>query len=125
MDDVSYDELTLSMVGRDSSVGMTTRYGLDGPDIKSRWGEKYSTPVQTGSGAHLAPCTRAIVSFQRKKRPNRGVDHPPPSSPEFKERVELYLHSFSESSWPVLRLTLPLLLRFTLPIYYLQKRFSR
>ena len=38
MADVSYDELTLSMAGRDSSVGMATRYGLDGPDIESQWG---------------------------------------------------------------------------------------
>jgi hypothetical protein len=27
------------------------------------------------------------------KRPGRGVDHPPPSSPEVKKRVELYLFS--------------------------------
>jgi len=27
----------LSMVGRDSPVCMATRYGLDGPDIESRW----------------------------------------------------------------------------------------
>ena len=25
-------------VGRDSSVGIATRYGLDGPGIESRWG---------------------------------------------------------------------------------------
>ena len=25
-------------MGRDSSVGMATRYGLDGPGIESRWG---------------------------------------------------------------------------------------
>ena len=24
-------------VGRDSSVGIATRYGLDGPEIESRW----------------------------------------------------------------------------------------
>ena len=28
----------LSIGGRDSSVGMATRYGLDGPGIESRWG---------------------------------------------------------------------------------------
>jgi len=27
------------------------------------------------------------------KRPGRGVDHPPPSSAEDKERVKLYLYS--------------------------------
>jgi hypothetical protein len=35
------------------------------------------------------------------KRPGRGVDHPPPSNAEVKERVELYLYSTSGSSWPV------------------------
>ena len=25
-------------VGRDSSVGIATRYGMDGPGIESRWG---------------------------------------------------------------------------------------
>ena len=33
------------------------------------------------------------VSLSGLKRPGRGVDHPPPSSAEFKERVELYLYS--------------------------------
>ena len=41
------------------------------------------------------------VSFPRVKRPKRGVDHPPPCSTEVKERVQLYLHSPSGSSWPV------------------------
>ena len=35
---------------------------------------------------------------------------PTPSSPEFKERVELYLFSRSRPSWPVLGWTLPLML---------------
>jgi hypothetical protein len=42
------------------------------------------------------------------KRPGRGVHHPPPSSAEVKERVELYLYSPSGPSWLVLRRTLPL-----------------
>jgi hypothetical protein len=32
-------------------------------------------------------------SFPEVKRPERGVDHPPSSSTEVKERVELYLYS--------------------------------
>ena len=27
-------------MGRDSSVGIATRYGLDGPGIESRWGDE-------------------------------------------------------------------------------------
>jgi hypothetical protein len=41
--------------------------------------------------------------FPRGKAPRRGVDHPPISSAEVKETVELYLYSLSVSSWPVLR----------------------
>jgi len=41
------------------------------------------------------------------KRPGRGVDYPPPSSAEVKERVELYLYSPYGPSWPVLRWPLP------------------
>jgi hypothetical protein len=47
-------------------------------------------------------------SFPGVKRPGRGVDHPPPSSAEVKERVELYLYAPSGPSWPVLGRTLPL-----------------
>jgi hypothetical protein len=47
-------------------------------------------------------------SCPRVKRLGRGVDHPPPSSTEVKERVELYIYSPSAPSWPVLRWTLPL-----------------
>jgi hypothetical protein len=31
-------------VGRDSSVGITTGYGLDGPGIESRWGRDFPHP---------------------------------------------------------------------------------
>jgi hypothetical protein len=34
--------------GQDSSVGIATPYGLDGPGIESRWGARFSAPVQTG-----------------------------------------------------------------------------
>jgi hypothetical protein len=63
---------------------------------------------QTGPGAYPASCTMGTGSFPGVKRPGRGVDHPPPSSAEVKERVELYLYSPSGPSWPVLGWTLPL-----------------
>jgi hypothetical protein len=67
-------------------------------------------PFQTDPGAHPATCTMGgyQVSFPGVKRQGRGVDHPPPSSAEIKERVELYLCSPSGPSWPVLGWTLPL-----------------
>ena len=32
------------IVGRDNSVGIATRYGLDGPGIESRWGRDVPHP---------------------------------------------------------------------------------
>jgi hypothetical protein len=89
-------------MGRDSSVGIATRYGLDGPGIESRWGQGFSAAIQTGPGAHPATYTMGTGSFLGVKRPGRGVDHPPPFSAEVKERVQLYLYSPSGLSWPVL-----------------------
>jgi hypothetical protein len=45
------------------------------------------------------------VSFPGKKQPGRGVDHPPPSSAEVKERVQLYLYFPSGPLWAVLGFT--------------------
>jgi len=87
---------------RDSSVGIATRYGLDSPGIESWWGAGFYAPVQTGPGTHPASYTMGTGSFPGVKWPGRGVDHPPQSSAEVKERVEKYLYSPSEPSWPVL-----------------------
>ena len=76
-------------MGRDSSVGIATRYGLNGPGIESRWGARFSATVHTVPEAHPASYTMGSGSFLGVKRPGWGVDHPPPSSAEVKERVEL------------------------------------
>jgi len=44
-------------------VGIAIGYGLDGPGIESRWGARFSAPVQTGPGAHPASCTMGTGSF--------------------------------------------------------------
>jgi hypothetical protein len=36
--------------GRDSSVGIATRYGLDGPGIESRWGRDFPHPSRPTLG---------------------------------------------------------------------------
>ena len=90
------------IVGRDSSVGIATRYGLDGPGIEARWGARFSVHVQTGPGAHPASYTMGTGSFLGVKRPGRGVDNPPPSSADVKESVQLYPYSPSGPSWSVL-----------------------
>jgi len=59
-----------------SSVGIATRYGVDGPGIESRWGGgggvKFSAPVHTGPGAHSASYTKSIGFLSRGKS-GRGV----------------------------------------------------
>jgi hypothetical protein len=72
-------------VGRDSSVGIATRYGLDGPRIESRWRARFSTSVQTGPGTRLASCSMGTRPFPGVKRPERGVDHPPHLAPRLKK----------------------------------------
>ena len=91
-----------AIMGRDSSVGIATRYGLYGPGIESRWGARFSAPVQTGPGAYPASCTMGTGFFPGVKRPGRGVDHPPSYSAEVKERVGLCLYSTSGPSWPLI-----------------------
>jgi hypothetical protein len=85
-----------------SSVDIATCRGLDDPGIESRWEARFSTYVQTGSGAHPASCTVGTGSFPGLNRPGCGIDHPPPSSAKVEERVELYLYSTSGPSLSVL-----------------------
>jgi len=61
-------------------------------------GARFSAPVQTGPGAHPAYCTMSTGSFLGAKRPERGVDHTPPSRAEINERVELNFYSPSGPS---------------------------
>jgi hypothetical protein len=46
-----------------SVVGIATGYGLDGPGIESRWEARFSSPVQTGPGAHPASFRMHTGSF--------------------------------------------------------------
>jgi hypothetical protein len=78
------------------------------PTIQLPVGTRFSAPVQTSPGAHPTFYTMGTRSFPGVKWPGRGVDHPPPSSTEVKETVELYLYSPSGPSWPVLGWPLPL-----------------
>ena len=70
-------------------------------------GARFSAPIQTGPGAHPASLYNGYrVSFPGVKLSGRGVEHPPPSSAEVKETVQLYLYPLSGPSWPVLGRTL-------------------
>ena len=52
-------------MGRVSSVGIATRYGLEGPGIESQWGARFSSPVQTGHVSHPASYTLGTGSLSR------------------------------------------------------------
>ena len=65
-------------------------------------GARFSKPVQNGPEAHPTSYTMSTGSLPGVKRPERGVDHPPPFTTEIKERVELYLYYTSGHSWLVL-----------------------
>jgi hypothetical protein len=68
--------------GRDSSVGIATGYGLDGPGIESRWRAIFFAHVQTGPEAHPASCSMGTGSFPGVKRLGFYAYHTPPSSAE-------------------------------------------
>jgi len=63
-------------------------------------GARFSTPVQTGPGAHPTSFTTVTGYFPEVRRPERFVYHTPSSSAEVKERVELYINSLPGPSWP-------------------------
>ena len=79
----------MEWMDRVSSVGIATRYGLDGPGIESRWGRHFPASVQTVPGAHPAFYIMSTGSFPGIKRSGRGVGRPPPSSVVVKEREGL------------------------------------
>ena len=81
-------------------------------------GATFSAPFQTGPEAHPASYTMGTGFFSGVKRPERGVDHPPPSSAEVKQEYsyisdnsldfrglflgELYLLSSCNNGWKIM-----------------------
>jgi hypothetical protein len=73
---------------RDSSVGIATHYGLGVPGTEFRWGDIFRIrpdlpwypPILLYNGYRVFPGV---------KRLGRDIDHPPTSSAEVKECVQL------------------------------------
>ena len=99
---------TLNREGRDNSVGIATRYGLDGPGFDSRWGWVFPHPSRPTLVTIQPPIQWISGLFPRGKEAGAWRWPPTPSSAEIKERVELYLDTTSEPSLPVLGWTLHL-----------------
>jgi len=72
-------------MGRDSSVGIATRCGLEGPGIEFRWGgEIFPTRLDRPWGPPNLLCYTYGISFPGLKRPGCGVDHYPELAPKLK-----------------------------------------
>jgi hypothetical protein len=93
-------------VGRDSSVGIATRYGLDGPGIESRWRRGIPQLTRSALESSHPPITGYWV-IPGGKAAEALLRPPTPCSAEVKERVQLYLYSPSRPSWSDLVRTLP------------------
>jgi hypothetical protein len=91
---------TIFMVGRDSAVGIANALRARRSGDRIPVAARFYAPVQIFSEVYPASYTMDNESFPVIKRPGRGVDHPPLSSADSKERVELYI--YSGPLWPVL-----------------------
>lgn len=66
-------------MGRDSSAGIATRYGLHCPGIEYRRGENFRTRLDRPWGPPILLCNVYRVAFPWEKRSERGIYHPPPT----------------------------------------------
>jgi hypothetical protein len=93
-------------LGCRSSVGIATRYGLDGPGIEPRWERDFPHPSQPAV-VPTQPSAQWVPGFFPGDKAVGAWRWPPtPSIAEVKERVEIYIYSPSGLSWLVLRWTL-------------------
>ena len=92
----TFNAFSICTVGRDGSVDIATklRTGQSGDRIPVG-GEIFCTSTERYRGPP-GLIWMGTGSFPGIKLPGRGVDHPPPSSAEVQERVELY---FSSCLW--------------------------
>ena len=70
----------LRYVGRNSSVGIATGYGLDGPGIESRWGRDFRHLSRPALGPTKPPVQWVPGLSWGKERPERDADPSAPSS---------------------------------------------
>jgi len=67
-------------VGRDSSVGIATRYEMDGPGTESRWGEFFRTSPDRSWGPPSLLYNGYRVFPGGRVLPGRDADPSPPSA---------------------------------------------
>jgi hypothetical protein len=82
---------SVATVGRDSSVGIASRFGLDGPGIEFRWRRGFPHRPDR-SWDPPSPLYNGYRVFSGGKAARAWHWPPTPSSAEVKARVELYLY---------------------------------
>ena len=78
-------QLLVVDVGRDSSVGVATRYLLDCPEIECWWGRDFPHLSRPALGPNQPPIQWVTGSYLGLNRPERGADHPPHLAPRLKK----------------------------------------
>jgi hypothetical protein len=74
--------INISMLHRMYSDSLRVEQSGDRIPLRS----KFSSPVQTGPGAHQASYIRGTVSLPEVKRPGRGVSHPRTFNADVKQK---------------------------------------
>ena len=80
----------ICFVGWDSSVGIATHYGMDGPGIESRWGRDFPYPSRI-TWANTSHLYTGSGFFPGVKRSGRGVDYPPYLAPRLGKTAAITL----------------------------------
>ena len=70
---------------QDSVVIVATRYRLDGPEIESLWGVRFSIHIQTSHGAFQLPIHGVLGLIPGVEWLGCGDNHPPQSRTKVKE----------------------------------------
>ena len=83
--EVRCDERNWRAGSLDSVVGIANRYGLEGTGIESRWGLRFSAPLQIVSETTQPPVQRLPGLSWGYRGPGRGVGHPHFLAPRLKK----------------------------------------
>ena len=87
---------------RGSSVGIATRFGLDDPGIETQWGRDFPHASRPALGPNQPPTQLVPGLSQGFSDGGMALTTHLQLAPRLKKRVELYIHSPSGHSWPIL-----------------------